>query len=247
MTDVDAPRGRLDRLVRWSLWERVERDHRESDANFRRRQRTTATVTVVGAATLAWGLNVEPGSNWFYVATIALAAVWSGGAFLAGPLHLGRIGPGPMSRRPVLAPIVVGLALASLFMIGGIVVREIPFVAESVDGVLDYFREGAGPAVVGIAVVNAVAEELFFRGALYAAIPGRHQVAVTTVIYTLATAASGNAMLTFAAGLLGLVVGLQRRASGGILAPMLTHVTWSVVLLAVLPQVFVAGSGSFGP
>ncbi len=60
----------------------------------------------------------------------------------------------------------------------------------------------------------------------------------TTVAYTLATAATGNVMLAFAAVLLGVVVGLERRASGGILAPILTHCTWSLTMLFALPLVF---------
>ena len=50
-------------------------------------------------------------------------------------------------------------------------------------------------------------------------------------------------MLAFAAVLLGAVVGLERRASGGILGPILTHVTWSVTMLFVLPLVFGCASG----
>ena len=88
-----------------------------------------------------------------------------------------------------------------------------------------------------ITAVNGVAEELFFRGAAYAAIP-RHPVAWTTVAYVVATAATGNVMLAFAAILLGVVVGLERRASGGILAPILTHVTWSTAMLFALPALF---------
>jgi uncharacterized protein len=88
-----------------------------------------------------------------------------------------------------------------------------------------------------ITVVNGVAEELFFRGALYAAIP-RHPVVVSTLAYTVATLATGNVMLGLAAVLLGLVVGLERRASGGVLAPILTHVTWSTSMLLVLPLIF---------
>jgi membrane protease YdiL (CAAX protease family) len=61
---------------------------------------------------------------------------------------------------------------------------------------------------------------------------------VTTALYTLATYATGNVMLTFAAALLGLLVGLERRASGGILGPILTHVTWSLSMLLVLPLIF---------
>ena len=60
----------------------------------------------------------------------------------------------------------------------------------------------------------------------------------TTLAYAVATAATGNVMLSFAAVLLGLVCGLERRASGGILGPILTHCTWSLTMLLVLPLVF---------
>jgi len=63
-------------------------------------------------------------------------------------------------------------------------------------------------------------------------------VPVTTALYVLATAVTGNVMLIFAALVLGIVVGLQRRASGGVMAPVLTHVTWSVVMLYALPAIF---------
>ena len=88
-----------------------------------------------------------------------------------------------------------------------------------------------------IAAVNGVAEELFFRGAAYAAVP-KHPVTVTTIAYTIATMATGNLMLSFAAVLLGIVVGLERRASGGILAPIITHLTWSLSMLVLLPLIF---------
>ena len=61
---------------------------------------------------------------------------------------------------------------------------------------------------------------------------------ISTVVYTLATLATGNFMLVFAALTLGLVLGLERRATGGILAPMLTHVTWSLVMFFALPPLF---------
>jgi membrane protease YdiL (CAAX protease family) len=89
--------------------------------------------------------------------------------------------------------------------------------------------------------VNGIAEELFFRGALFAAIGVRHPVIISTVIYTLATIPGGNPVLVFAAAVLGAICGLQRRAGGGILAPALTHITWSMTLLFVLPPLFAAG------
>ena len=76
--------------------------------------------------------------------------------------------------------------------------------------VLDFADQGSLPILVVVTAVNGIAEELFFRGAAYAAIP-RHPVAWTSVAYAIATAATGNVMLAFAAILLGVVVGLERR------------------------------------
>jgi hypothetical protein len=53
--------------------------------------------------------------------------------------------------------------------------------------------------------------------------------------------AGGNPLLVFAAAVLGAVVGLQRRAGGGVLAPVLTHITWSMTMLLVLPPIFATG------
>jgi membrane protease YdiL (CAAX protease family) len=50
--------------------------------------------------------------------------------------------------------------------------------------------------------------------------------------------ATGNLILVFAAIAVGLVLGLQRRATGGVLAPTITHVTWSLLMLLVLPLFF---------
>jgi membrane protease YdiL (CAAX protease family) len=88
-----------------------------------------------------------------------------------------------------------------------------------------------------VTAVNGVAEELFFRGALYAALP-RYPVVVTTAAYTIATLATGDPVLALAALLLGALVGLERRATGGIQAPILTHVLWSVTMLLALPAIF---------
>ena len=56
--------------------------------------------------------------------------------------------------------------------------------------------------------------------------------------YVVATLATGNIMLGFAAIVLGVVCGLERRASGGVLAPILTHITWSLSMLFLLPLLF---------
>lgn len=230
------------RWVDRSLREVVSRDHRMSPAAFRRRQWVTAGVVVLGAVVLGISLRVEPGSPWFYPLTFGLAAVWTIGAFASGRLHLGHIVTDDPDDedglvRPVVQPIALGLALAGVFVVGALVVRDIPLLSDQVEKVLGFATEGTLPLLVLVTAVNGVAEELFFRGAAYAAIP-RHPVVWTTVAYTVATLATGNVMLAFAAILLGVVVGLQRRASGGILAPVLTHCTWSLTMLLALPPIF---------
>ena len=79
---------------------------------------------------------------------------------------------------------------------------------------LDHADQGSLPLLVLITAVNGVAEELFFRGRGVRRDPG-HPVRGPTVAYVAATLATGNVMLAFAAVVLGVVVGLERRASGG--------------------------------
>ena len=225
-------------FIRRSLWDVVPRDQRDSDTAFRRRQLVAAVVVLVGAAVLGWSLRLEPGGNTFYVAAIVLAGVWAAGAFLSGRLHLGRMARGSeVFVRPILAPIMLGLLLVGVFVLGSLVVREIDPLAAYVSSVLEYADEGSLTLLAVITFFNGIAEELFFRGAMYAAIP-KHPVAWTTLAYVVATLATGNVMLGFAAIVLGAVCGLERRASGGVLAPILTHITWSLSMLFLLPLLF---------
>lgn len=224
--------------LRRALWDVVPRDHREEPRALRRRQLVTLGFVVLGAVVLGISLRIQPGSGWFYVATVALALTWTVGAFASGPLHLGRIvHPEGHQVRPVLTPVLLGLGLGAVFVVGGLVVREVDFLDAQIGSVLVFADEGSVPLILLLAAVNGVAEELFFRGAVYAATV-HHPVTVTTVAYAVATLATGNAVLAVAALVLGLVVGLQRRASGGVLAPILTHVTWSACMLLVLPLLF---------
>ncbi len=225
------------RWVERSLWDIVPRDHRETPAALRHRQLVTVGFVLLGAVVLGVLLRLEQGSALFVLMSLVLAGVWAVGAFVSGPLHLGSIQVRDMPVRPILQPILIGLALAGVFVAGALVVREIEPLADQVRGVLGFATEGYLPVLALVTAINGIAEELFFRGAAYAAIT-RSPVAWTTVAYTIATAATGNVMLSFAAVLLGLIVGLQRRASGGILAPILTHCTWSLAMLFALPAVF---------
>ena len=232
--------SQLQAWVRRALWDVVPRDQRDTPGALRRRQVVTVGFVAVGAVVLGLSLQIEPGSRLFYLSTLVLAAVWTAGAFASGRLHLGRIAFGDRHIRPVLTPIVIGALLAGVFVVGAFLVRSVGFLdplEDQVVSIIDYADQGSVPLLMVITTVNGIAEELFFRGAAYAAIT-RSPVLWTTLAYAVATAATGNVMLSSAAVLLGLVCGLQRRASGGILGPILTHCTWSLTMLLVLPLVF---------
>ena len=193
---------------------------------------------MIGVAGLAWGLRTDPGSGAFYISTLALSVVWLVGGLLSGPIRLGWEVHDGQRRRPVLSAIIAGAALAAMFIVGALVVRHIPALSGRVERVLDYASEGSWPIVLLLTLANGIAEEVFFRGAVQPALPERARLPGSVLIYAAITMATGNLMLGFAAVLLGALVGLQRRATGGVLAPVLTHVTWSLLMLVALPIVF---------
>ncbi|NHA66580.1 CPBP family intramembrane glutamic endopeptidase [Phycicoccus flavus] len=233
------PVGELRAFVRAALVDPVPRDHSQPDSAFRRRRVVAAVTLLLGAGLLGWALRIEPGDPAFYVATFALAAVWAVGAFASGPLHLGHAHTrdGRADSRAVVQSLMLGLALLGLFLLGAVVVAQVPFLRDPVQQLLDHAQYGSLLVVAAITAVNGVAEELYFRGALYAGVGRRHAVAVTTVVYALVTATSLIPLLVLAAALVGLVVGLQRRVTGGILGPIVTHLTWSLGMLFLLPPV----------
>jgi membrane protease YdiL (CAAX protease family) len=107
---------------------------------------------------------------------------------------------------------------------------------DAVNDVVRRADQGSRALVVAITVVNGVAEEVFFRGAFYRLLNPRTAAFWTTVCYVVVTAAAGNLMLVLAAALMGTVWALERRATGGIAASALTHVTWSVLVIFLLPR-----------
>jgi uncharacterized protein len=212
--------------------------HNEPPAVKRRRRIVVVVVLVLGAAVLGLVLRRHPGESSFYWLSLALAAVWALGAFGSGPLHLGGARWRGRNQRPVISGTVIGLLLGGVFVLGGLIAREIPAVAELITRVLQYTDQGPWRATMAVALVGGIAEELFYRGALYTALGRFHPALVSTIIYVAATLASGNPMLAFAAIILGTVCALERRATGGVLAPILTHFVWTLVVLLALPPLF---------
>ena len=207
--------------------------HPETPQIIRRRRAVAVVTLVVGTTLLGFALTRPVGSDAFYVLGAVLAGVWLVGGLLSGPAHLGR---GRSGQRPVLGPLLAGALAFGVFAVGAEAVSWIPVLHHAVDDIIRRADTGSRALIVVITIVNGIGEEVFFRGSVYSAFGLQRPALWTTVVYVAATAASGNAMLVFAAALMGTVFALQRRATRGILAPAITHVTWATMMIFLLPR-----------
>jgi uncharacterized protein YbjT (DUF2867 family)/membrane protease YdiL (CAAX protease family) len=232
-------RARIRAKLPMPLAYKVPIRHEETDAVRRRRRRVVIGTSAVGATLLGAGLNTRPGSNAFYGATLAVAGIYTAGGLASGPLHLGWIQLQDRSlRRPIITPLATGVAAFGVFYVGGHLVRLVPPLGRAVARVTAFAEEGDDRLVTLTTLANGVAEEIFFRGAVYAALERHQPVLSSTAVYMVATVPTRNPMLVFASGLMGGLWAAQRRATNGLQAPVLTHLTWSSLMLRYLPPVF---------
>lgn len=235
---LTGARRRLAARLPKTLRYQVPVDFGDSPYVLARRRRTVLGVSTLGAGLLGLSLSRRPGSREFYGFSLGLATTWVAGGLVSGPLHLGWIqSRDEMLRRPVVVPVLTGVGGFAFFYGAALVVRKSPSLDGAISRVLTFVAEGTTLPVVLTVCANAVGEEVFFRGALYAAV-GARPVLKSTAVYTLATAPTRNAALVLAAAIMGTLFGLQRRASGGIQASALTHVTWSLLMVRYLPPLF---------
>jgi membrane protease YdiL (CAAX protease family) len=182
-----------------------------------------AGVTAAGSGLLGASLASRPGSRRFHVLTASVAATWFAGA-----------GPVPRGRRDVVQPVVAGAGAFGVFYGCALVARRIPPLRRAIAGVLGHAHHGSAPSVAATTLATGVAEEFFFRGALYDAFGARG----STALYVLSTTATRNPALVLASTVMGTLFAVQRGRSGGVQAPLLTHVVWSALMLAFLPRLF---------
>jgi membrane protease YdiL (CAAX protease family) len=240
--------------TRWNLWRERSTPARQrpppppgdippahtepATARGHRRRAVTATG-IGGAGLLGISLSTKAGSPQFYLLTMGLAGTWAAGALAHGPLPLGTAqGQDGAQRRPVVMPVLTGAGAFGLFYAAARLARHIPPLSRAVGSVLHYADDGSTRLVLLTVCANAVAEELFFRGALWSLVQDSHPIVKTTLAYAATTAATRNPALVLAGTATSVLFGLQRRTSGGVLAPALTHLTWSLLMLRYLPPLF---------
>ncbi|XVX20420.1 CPBP family glutamic-type intramembrane protease [Actinomycetota bacterium] len=211
----------------------------ESPAAQRRRRVVVLVSLLLGSLGLGLALRVPPEQvQLFTLANVGVLAIWALGALASGPIHLGHAHSraGGLSRG-IVQSLALGALLVALFLVGAVGVAAVPVLARPVDGLFEHAHTGQLGVVALVTAASGVAEEMFFRGALFAALPARYAVAGSLVAYTLTVLGTGNPMLVLAAALLGLLTGLQRRVTGGVLGPAITHVVWSMSMLFLLPPI----------
>jgi hypothetical protein len=161
------------------------------------------------------------------------------GGLAIEPLHWDSLrGKNRSFGSLVAVPVLTGAAAFGAFLGAALVARRIPVLNEALVSVFNYAERGSDSWVLATTLANGVAEEVFFRGSLFTALASPHPAAASTAVYMLTTCATRNPALVVAAGVMGSVFAAQRRASGGLLAPMLTHVTWSALVLRYFPALF---------
>ena len=225
-----------------SLVSPVERNRTETSSARIRRAVVVAATLATGAVALGLALAVRPGDPLFYPATLGVALLWVLGALASGRLYLGRgRAPDGSASRGVLQGFILGALLLGVFLAGALAVAQIPMLRAPVEGLLDHARYGSLALVAAITALNGIAEELFFRGAVYAALPPRINALGSSALYAASTLFTGVPLLTFAAFCLGLLTAAQRRVTGGVLGPITSHLTWSLGMLLLLPPVFSLG------
>lgn len=232
-------RERLESRLPMSISHVVPIHHVEPAHVVSRRRRVVSGVALLGTGLLGKTFSTKPDSKAFYGLTAAVAATWTVGGVLSGPLHLGWI----QSRdqrigRPIVTPIATGIAAFGFFYGSALVVSRVPVLYRALDNVLAFAEESNTSKALATTLANGLGEEVFFRGALYAALDGDQAAAVSAVVYTVATASTRNPALVLAAAVMGTLFSLQRRATGGLQAPALTHLTWSTLMVCFLPPLF---------
>ncbi len=203
--------------------------------NSSRRQRLTEAATlVVGTSILSATLRVPAGSKNFFVLGLLAGGAWILGSVASGPVP---VEPIRSSRRAVVLRALALSAVAFLgFLAADLVGEHLPFVSSALHNILTKADAGPIGLVLLVALANGLGEERFFRGTLFSALESRHPVAGSTIFYVAVTAVTGNLALVVAAAAMGFLLALQRQSTGSILAPTVTHLCWSALMLLVLPR-----------
>lgn len=192
------------------------------------------TALLAAAGLVVAGLSPR-GDLVFYVSTVLVAIVYGISWWLIGaPRETFRA---DTAARDALRGAIWGVGLIVVFVLGALVVRQIPLLAGPVDSLLAHSSSGNLIPVLGVTALNGVAEELFYRRTAPLNLPGSGRVRWLTslVLYACVSLALGVVLLALAAMMLGLAATYEARKRSSLTSPIVMHVVWSAGMLFVLP------------
>jgi membrane protease YdiL (CAAX protease family) len=207
----------------------------EAGRSLRRRRIVTGVTLVVGTALLASTLRVRPASAWFSGLGFLAAVVWIAGGLLSGPIPL-RPGRPAVWRTVGLPALALGVIAFLGFLAADQAGQHLPWISGALTSILGKADADPRALVLAVALVNGIGEEVFFRGALLAALEPHRPALTATIIYVAVTAATGNVALVVAAAVMGTIFSLERLSTRSIVAPVVTHLSWSTLTLLLLPR-----------
>jgi membrane protease YdiL (CAAX protease family) len=198
-----------------------------------------AATLVVGTGLLALALHLRRGSAGFYGVTLLVAVAWALPSLVVRPATSPRRQTAQLDGLAGAgAGAAVGAAMFGVFVAGAAIGRHFSFLADPIHNILRKADAGPVAAVLAVALVNAVAEELFFRGSLVVALgPSvRRTYVVAFVVYVVVTAVGGNTALVLAALVMGAVFVVERWWTGSLPVPIATHLVWSTLMIVAFPR-----------
>lgn len=193
-----------------------------------------------GALGLFTSRQAGDGTPGFYAATVFTAAVYAAAWWVWGYRSAFR-GPGALVE--VARGILLGAALAVVFILGAVVVSRIPFLAGPVEQLLSLPDKGGYGLTLLVLVINGIGEELIYRDVVPRQLVATGQSVMqagvwSTVVYCLVTTVMGVPLLVFAAAVLGAVTSFEAVRTKRLYSPIAVHLTWSISMLFVLPSFF---------
>ncbi len=189
---------------------------------------TLQLVVGVIIAAGAWTAMFAPRREGFWTrAAVAAAAI----AIYAVAVDPGAIGH-QLARRHWLGDVLVGLGsgavLYAVFWIGEqLLVIVVPRLAEEVGDLYTVKRRGQAWFMPVVLLVAAPGEELFFRGFLW----HRAGVAIGLAVYGAVHIPERKVILVLAALVGGACWGLLFSWTGGLVAPIASHLLWCFTII----------------
>lgn len=194
--------------------------------------RVAVAALLIGAVLLGVTLNVRDGSWQFYVAGFTMATTWIGAHVVAGT----TLRRDWRTTLDATIGVVVGCGMFGVFAAGSWALHRLDLFAGAIDELLRTADSSRLGWVLTLAWVNAVAEELFFRGTLIQAARRCVPLVVAVLPYVAATVPSGNPALVLAVAIMGTVFAVLRIRTGTLTASIATHLTWSTLMIRAFPR-----------